>query len=195
MLQFFWNSDSRATQKASTPNHVITDLDELAAPGAPERPVLSSKRRRPSAVDTAFVDADFKCAKRVKTEQLCGLPSPVSASADGDDAFVSRRSSAALDTESVKDVIQSQFGLEILLKHDELRLINQELAKCQIALEQLRRCHLIPYPVQCPTPSQMLDISSGKGALCRRGLAGPCRNGHHRSGLSRVHTPDIMLSG
>ncbi|KAF6839815.1 hypothetical protein CMUS01_04155 [Colletotrichum musicola] len=67
------------------------------------------------------------------------------------------------DMEAATDAIQYQFGLEILLKHNELRLINQELAKCQVALEQLRRCHLIPYPTACPTPEQMLDISSGKG--------------------------------
>ncbi|OLN85572.1 hypothetical protein CCHL11_05862 [Colletotrichum chlorophyti] len=65
--------------------------------------------------------------------------------------------------EDMRDAIQYQFGLEILLKHNELRLINQELAKCQVALEQLRRCHLIPYPTTCPTPAQMLEITDGKG--------------------------------
>ncbi|PFH58297.1 hypothetical protein XA68_13901 [Ophiocordyceps unilateralis] len=67
------------------------------------------------------------------------------------------------DLDDARDVIRHQFGLEVLLKHSELRLINQELAKCQIALEQLRRCHLIPYPQSCPTPDQMLDISGGTG--------------------------------
>jgi ADA HAT complex component 1 len=52
---------------------------------------------------------------------------------------------------------------EILLKHNELRLINQEMAKCQVALEQLRRCHLIPFPATAPTPAQMLNISAGTG--------------------------------
>ncbi|KAF2759701.1 hypothetical protein EJ05DRAFT_306996 [Pseudovirgaria hyperparasitica] len=42
--------------------------------------------------------------------------------------------------------IETQFNLEILFKHQELRLIDQELAKAQIALEQLRRCHIIPFP-------------------------------------------------
>ncbi|KAL6856494.1 hypothetical protein J3F83DRAFT_398863 [Trichoderma novae-zelandiae] len=65
--------------------------------------------------------------------------------------------------ERARDLIQAEFCQEILLKHQELRLINQELAKCQVALEQLRRCHLIPYPVNCPTPQQMLDVSDGKG--------------------------------
>lgn len=46
----------------------------------------------------------------------------------------------------LQDVIDHQFNLEILLKHRELRLIEQELAKCQTALEQLRRCEIIPYP-------------------------------------------------
>ncbi|RCI08433.1 hypothetical protein L249_8848 [Ophiocordyceps polyrhachis-furcata BCC 54312] len=76
---------------------------------------------------------------------------------------------AAAHADDVRDVIRHQFGLEVLLKHNELRLINQELAKCQVALEQLRRCHLVPYPQNCPTPAQMLDISSGTGPA----LAGP----------------------
>ncbi|CAD0089466.1 unnamed protein product [Aureobasidium mustum] len=46
----------------------------------------------------------------------------------------------------LRDVLEHQFNLEILLKHRELRLIEQELAKCQTALEQLRRCEVIPYP-------------------------------------------------
>jgi ADA HAT complex component 1 len=71
--------------------------------------------------------------------------------------------SAPPSSRQIRDIVEVEFGHEILLKHNELRLINQELAKCQIALEQLRRCHLMPYPVSCPTPAQMLDISAGKG--------------------------------
>jgi ADA HAT complex component 1 len=74
-----------------------------------------------------------------------------------------QESPTASSLDDARDEIRHQFGLEILLKHDELRLINQELAKCQVALEQLRRCHLIPYPVNCPTPEQMLNVSAGKG--------------------------------
>jgi ADA HAT complex component 1 len=59
--------------------------------------------------------------------------------------------------------IESHFSLEILLKHRELRLIEQELAKCQVALEQLRRCQLIPYPSSTPTPTAMLNVSNGTG--------------------------------
>ena len=47
---------------------------------------------------------------------------------------------------ALRGAIEAQFSLEILLKHRELRLIEQEFAKCQIALEQLRRCLILPYP-------------------------------------------------
>ena len=40
---------------------------------------------------------------------------------------------------SVQQAIEAQINYEILLKHNELRLIEQDLAKCQISLEQLRR--------------------------------------------------------
>ncbi|CAK4026563.1 Hypothetical predicted protein [Lecanosticta acicola] len=46
----------------------------------------------------------------------------------------------------LQQVIESTLNVQILLKHNELRLIEQELAKCQISLEQLRRCEVIPYP-------------------------------------------------
>lgn len=53
-----------------------------------------------------------------------------------------------MDISRLRNAIDSQFNLEILLKHRELRLIDQELAKCQVGLEQLRRCQTIPYPSQ-----------------------------------------------
>ena len=63
----------------------------------------------------------------------------------------------------LQQTIESQFSLEILLKHRELRLIDQELAKCQVALEQLRRCHVMPYPVSSSDPSAMQMVSRGVG--------------------------------
>lgn len=157
----FWATDSRGSDTAADGSHQCADP---ATPDSSDLPTpISPKKRRPSFVDSAACLGAYPPAKRVKTDENGGLPSPSSASADGEPASMRRRSSRAFDMEAAKEVIQYQLGLEILLKHDELRLINQELAKCQVALEQLRRCHLLPYPVQCPTPSQMLDISSGKG--------------------------------
>src|SRR5438034_9068986 len=51
-----------------------------------------------------------------------------------------------MDVNKLRQTIESQLSLEVLLKHDELRLIDQEIAKCQAALEQLRRCSEIPFP-------------------------------------------------
>ncbi|KAL2198198.1 hypothetical protein P885DRAFT_34624 [Corynascus similis CBS 632.67] len=158
----FWTSDSRGSDKTIEGHDQFSDCADRVAHSRAGLPTpVSPKKRRPSFVNTS--SCAYPSAKRFKTEQNGDLPSPVSASADCDETGLLRRKNMAPDLDAAREAIQMQFGLEILLKHDELRLIDQELAKCQVALEQLRRCHLIPYPVQCPTPSQMLEISSGKG--------------------------------
>ncbi|KAF7712760.1 Uncharacterized protein PECH_007334 [Penicillium ucsense] len=63
----------------------------------------------------------------------------------------------------VRDTINAQLSLEVLLKHNELRLIDQEIAKCQVALEQLRRCAEIPYPGSAVSAISA-DVSAGVGA-------------------------------
>ncbi|KAH9811170.1 hypothetical protein Tdes44962_MAKER05903 [Teratosphaeria destructans] len=66
-----------------------------------------------------------------------------------DHAIMSEHPTAATDAlglTPLQQVIENEFNMQILLKHNELRLIEQELAKCQVALEQLRRCELRPYP-------------------------------------------------
>lgn len=62
---------------------------------------------------------------------------------------------------AVQQAIEAQINYEILLKHNELRLIEQELAKCQVSLEQLRRCSLIPFP---GSEGLCEDLSLGVGA-------------------------------
>ncbi|KAJ9619672.1 hypothetical protein H2203_008454 [Taxawa tesnikishii (nom. ined.)] len=64
----------------------------------------------------------------------------------------------------LQQVIEEQFNQEIQLKHRELMLIEQELAKCQIALEQLRRCEIIPFP---GTDGLSQAISAGTGPSVR----------------------------
>ncbi|MCJ1384725.1 hypothetical protein MMC17_007843 [Xylographa soralifera] len=73
----------------------------------------------------------------------------------------------------LQEIIESQFGLEILLKHNELRLIDQEIAKCQVALEQLRRCQLIPYPTSISSIGNMQAISGGDGPSYGSGRDAP----------------------
>ena len=64
---------------------------------------------------------------------------------------------------ALREAIEAQFSLEILLKHRELRLVDQELAKCQTALEQLRRCQVFPYPALSSTFEGMQAASTGSG--------------------------------
>lgn len=171
----FWASDTRGSDKtADASRQTSPDCAGSVARSPSGLPTpVSPHKRRPSFLDTGACQAVYSPAKRAKTEDAGDLPSPISASADGSEQrSISRERSMALDIEAAREAIEFQFGLEILMKHDELRLVNQELAKCQVALEQVRRCHLIPYPVQCPTPSQMLDISSGKGPALRSSAGG-----------------------
>ncbi|EGE06786.1 hypothetical protein TEQG_05781 [Trichophyton equinum CBS 127.97] len=67
-----------------------------------------------------------------------------------------------MDTEELRQALESQLSLEVLLKHDELRMIEQEMAKCQVALEQLRRCGEIPYPGSGLT-GPLAAVSNGSG--------------------------------
>ncbi|ETN46322.1 uncharacterized protein HMPREF1541_00506 [Cyphellophora europaea CBS 101466] len=67
-----------------------------------------------------------------------------------------------------REIVKQQVNLEILLKHDELRLIDQEIAKCQVALEQLRRCTEIPYPAI----NLSQDVTAGTGPALRQKYTG-----------------------
>lgn len=71
-----------------------------------------------------------------------------------------------VDIDKLRQTIDAQLSLEVLLKHNELRLIDQEIAKCQIALEQLRRCAEIPYPGSSVSGvSQAVSYGTGAAVL------------------------------
>ncbi|KAM5352344.1 hypothetical protein ACJ41O_005067 [Fusarium nematophilum] len=162
----FWASESRGSDKTLRAPQPIAELvkplhprilpDNEGTIASPNVQPPHKRRRQSTDGSDESLDA-VASAKRVKTE-----PDTAGDSSSPCDT-TAHSSSATPDLETARDEIRHQFGLEILLKHDELRLINQELAKCQVALEQLRRCHLIPFPVNCPTPEQMLNVSAGKG--------------------------------
>ncbi|KAI0453421.1 hypothetical protein F5B21DRAFT_282357 [Xylaria acuta] len=183
MLMFrFWNSDHRGSDRTLQVDRPMLDFAksvqpwisaDACIPQAP-RPLkrrrqsnaaiasqtapVSSAVKRPRTSDEGFsTDNVSHPQKKVALAPVTQPAAPVSAAC------------GAADIERVKEAIEEQFSLEILLKHDELRLINQELAKCQVALEQLRRCHLIPYPVTAPTPEQMLNVANGSGSSLQPG--------------------------
>ncbi|KAF3384931.1 hypothetical protein F1880_002143, partial [Penicillium rolfsii] len=76
------------------------------------------------------------------------------------------------DVNRLRDTITAQLSLEVLLKHNELRLIDQEIAKCQVALEQLRRCAEIPYPGSAVS-GMSANVSAGTGASVLQPGNGP----------------------
>lgn len=112
------------------------------------------------------------------TEPPSFLPSPpdvkledfeMDAKPTGDESLL-KGEGTAQRLQSVRNVIQTQLSLEILLKHKELRLIDQEIAKCQTSLEQLRRCKEIPYP---GTQQLSMAVSEGTGPALRRAFPVP----------------------
>ncbi|KAF1988023.1 hypothetical protein K402DRAFT_403210 [Aulographum hederae CBS 113979] len=60
----------------------------------------------------------------------------------------------------LQEVIEAEYSMAVLNKHGELRVIEQELAKCQTALEQIRRCNIIPFP---GTQGASVDVSNHSG--------------------------------
>lgn len=130
------------------------------------QPVDSPKRKREEGGGITVSPPDkLPTAKRKREDKL---NTKIAMDIEGEERKPTKSSSVNMDKvgisqDTLRDAIESQLSLEILLKHDELRLINQEMAKCQIALEQLRRCHLIPFPNAQGTQSAMQSISNGTG--------------------------------
>jgi len=162
-----WISESRGCDK------VVNGPEDLKMANA-THPVVeiastTPVKRRMSSLDegkAGMEDSEIPDAKRRKPSSVT---SEVVMDVDGEEKVIN--STESVDSRSrIRDAIDSQFSLEILLKHNELRLINQELAKCQTALEQLRRCHLIPFPPTVANPVSLEDVSNGTGpAVGQRG--------------------------
>ncbi|KAJ5527818.1 hypothetical protein N7513_011977 [Penicillium frequentans] len=113
-------------------------------------------------------------ATKIRTDDSIKMPSPpvapsnsvASPNAPSSMATPTRppaQAAGRTDVDRLRDTITAQLSLEVLLKHNELRLIDQEIAKCQVSLEQLRRCAEIPYPGSSVTGISA-DVSLGTGA-------------------------------
>ncbi len=147
-----------------------------------KRPVVeivsgtAAKRKRDVVEErstAAHRDEEIRDAKRKRSSSPFMNQAQIPAAEAKAENGVSVKAEPVVDPSRVCEAIQSQFSLEILLKHNELRLINQELAKCQVALEQLRRCHLIPYPLSQGTPESMLNMVNGTGPALSQGTTVP----------------------
>lgn len=129
---------------------------------------LPLKRKRSDS------STDAPIAAKPRTEYAQALPSPTSPNVEPDVPSPSAPVASSIptaqaagprsvDVSQLRDTITAQLSLEVLLKHNELRLIDQEIAKCQVSLEQLRRCAEIPYPGS-NVAGLSADVSAGTGA-------------------------------
>lgn len=167
-----WTSGSRPEAFVDSQQTLPNQRDALTLASSP-RPL----KRKASDCDEEIEDVKDAGAKRSRVEYSVATPPETpSASSSRPEYFSSSPATAKVSseqTDQIADIVNEHFGKEILLRHQELRFINQELAKCQAALEQLRRCHLIPYPTTCPTPQQMLDIVDGNVPAVQSKTSGP----------------------
>lgn len=121
------------------------------------KPVEDSKRKW-EAADNALIDT--ACEADVKRRKSSIMGAGASAG-HGDDN--GGDTSDSLNDILSQEVIDYHLSLEILRKHEDLRKLRQELAKSQVGLEQIRRCHLLPFPTAYGTPESMVQISTGTG--------------------------------
>lgn len=130
----------------ATPTTVAHRSDYLSSQNASSDVACDSKVNSP--LDAPRKDSAVGPARNGSAQQTQG------------DVAMNDAPVAAKPETLLQQAIENQFNMQILLKHNELRLIDQELAKCQVAMEQLRRCELRPFPgSQKPTES----VSAGTG--------------------------------
>ena len=147
---------------------------------------LKRKRSPSTSTDTAIAQ-DAPAATRLRPDQATQInfssfnnnndkhipvapPSPLSqATVPPSPSTPVASRPKAIDTDKLRETLEAQLSLEVLLKHNELRLIDQEIAKSQVALEQLRRCSEIPYPGS-QVAGVSTSLSNGTGmAVCPPG--------------------------
>ncbi|KEF56204.1 uncharacterized protein A1O9_07785 [Exophiala aquamarina CBS 119918] len=147
-----------------------TSVDQDSEPEK-KRSKVSNKAQQgftQSSSSASIHNHDIADSKQLSTtaESPSFLPTPPEMKQEDDDGGLhsTNQVTASERLESIRSVIQTQMSLEILLKHKELRLIDQEIAKAQVALEQLRRCTEIPYPA---TQQLSVGVSNGVGSSLR----------------------------
>jgi ADA HAT complex component 1 len=77
-----------------------------------------------------------------------------------------------VNVDHVRAICEIEINSAILTKHNELRLIDLEIAKCQVALEQIRRCQIIPFPALQGFSTEVAT-HSGPSLLAPSGLVAP----------------------
>ncbi|PWY67412.1 hypothetical protein BO83DRAFT_401107 [Aspergillus eucalypticola CBS 122712] len=138
----------RSDSSDSAPARDAPVATKLRADDAPSKPV--SVQQDPSLPATSAVTVSHQAGPDGRAQPISesSHPSQSGQSAITNVSEITQQdgTSPKIDADTLRETLEAQLSLEVLLKHNELRLIDQEIAKCQVALEQLRRCAEIPYP-------------------------------------------------
>ncbi|RAH60861.1 hypothetical protein BO85DRAFT_456564 [Aspergillus piperis CBS 112811] len=138
----------RSDSSDSAPARDAPVATKLRADDGPSKPV--SLQQDPSLPATSAVTVSHQAGPDGRAQPISesSHPSQSGQSAITNVSEITQQdgTSPKIDADTLRETLEAQLSLEVLLKHNELRLIDQEIAKCQVALEQLRRCAEIPYP-------------------------------------------------
>jgi len=164
-------SECLSLQATTNQGHLSADapqrVESISLPGGPTPPYvcLSPQTLPPTTTSVANGSQDAMGGGATNN------PAPVADDAATLDTQV-HLTEDALGLTPLQQAIENEFNMQILLKHNELRLIEQELAKCQIALEQLRRCELRPFP-GFDGPSRAVSAGTGLSIAPQVGYTQP----------------------
>lgn len=162
----------KSQEIASVSNVAATESQVVPAPG------VKTESPKAGSSDSSIVISVQEQASAVAkpasllTAQLPPHASLSSSSRSAPTNDSSSMSASQINVDKLRAVVEAQLNLEILHKHNELRLIEQELAKCQVGLEQLRRCEVIPYP-GLQSPSMAVSSGTGPSILSPAGYSSP----------------------
>lgn len=159
--QDFVRQFSPATATIPSPQATATTTSVQVAQAYPASTPLLPKPADAPVSESTTAGAEQKIRQPAAAQPITATPSTSKPCASDSKPILSETTSdMATELTPLQQVIENEFNMQILMKHNELRLIEQELAKCQIALEQLRRCELRPYP---GAESPSLAVSEGTG--------------------------------
>ena len=158
------DNTTKRRREGSAPSAESESTEVEKLDGALAEQQLRSEERRSTDGESSTADEREAVAPRsfgqAQEAQEAKLAEPPLAVGDEDFATWDEGATAVA---VVSEVIETQFSLDAILKHRELRLIEQELAKCRVAYEQLRRCHLLPHPASTQGPSMAAESEDMSG--------------------------------
>lgn len=166
------NVNIPATNGAQYPAAIPSGVTTLLGRNAQDiHPIAPAVNRQPVPVNVKS-DPLVPAPIQSKVSTPISIPIPMKMAEPKVKPMVAPKPAIKIDTDTLRAIVEAEINQAILFKHNELRLIDQEIAKCQIALEQIRRCDLIPTPAT-QIPSLALTEHSGAALVAPAGYTVP----------------------